>query len=347
MYEEEDDDLPASYRRLTAHLQTGNSAFNSRLAAYLSGQVGVRNAIDQFINNSYAQQYPNAQQFPQNQQIYQNQAMNPAMTQQFQNQMQMMQQQQSNTPSGMYRQSPYQIPNMQQRNSMHARAVSIANPEMPSIKMESPSVMDDKKRTMSLASAPVTAGSPDQAQTPRSTSAATPKSMNPPTPQLQQSSFSQQQHLSQPFQPSYTGNFTDPLFTTALPANSQMLLGSTLDPRDPMTNMFMAGSQYMPPSSFYNFEPTLPPTYNVGKSAMSAMTSGQMYPSFDGLNTTLAPSELELNSNDFQFAGQTSFFDAAMDKTSGGNGLETPGIDFGSFIDQEQWNDAAPTGSQS
>jgi hypothetical protein len=104
--------------------------------------------------------------------------------------------------------------------------------------------------------------------------------------------------------------------------------------------MFMAGSQYMP-NSFYNFDATLPPTVNVGKAAMS----GQMYPSFDGLNTTLAPSELDLyNGLDFQYAGQTSFFDAGMKEEMSGNGLETPGGEnFNLFIDQDQWNETAPS----
>lgn len=66
MYEEEDDDLPMQYRRLTAHLQTGSVDFNRRLAAYLTNQVAMRNAMDQMINNSYAQQYPHAPQFPHN-----------------------------------------------------------------------------------------------------------------------------------------------------------------------------------------------------------------------------------------------------------------------------------------
>jgi hypothetical protein len=129
---------------------------------------------------------------------------------------------------------------------------------------------------MSLASAPITAGSLNQAQTSRSTLAATPKSMDPPTLQLQQSSFSQQQYLLQPFQPLSTAN-TDPRFTTVLPANFQTLVDSALDPYDPI---FIAGSQYTQISFFYDFEPTLFLTYSVSKSAMSAITSRQMYPSF-------------------------------------------------------------------
>jgi len=116
-----------------------------------------------------------------------------------------------------------------------------------------------------------------------------------------------------------------------------MLLGSALDPRDPMTSMFMAGSQYMP-NSYYNFDATLPPTLSVGKD----VSGGQLYPSFDGLNTTLAPSELEVNPGlDFQYAGQTSFFDAGMKETAVNGTGTLGGNDFNLFIDQDAWGDAS------
>ena len=65
MYEEEDDDLPMQYRRLTAHLSTGNADFNRRLSAYLTGQIATRTALDQVIAQSLCNQYPNASQFAQ------------------------------------------------------------------------------------------------------------------------------------------------------------------------------------------------------------------------------------------------------------------------------------------
>ena len=55
MYEEEDDDLPAQYRRLTAHLNTNSSDFNRRLATYLTSHVAMRQALDQALSSSYAQ----------------------------------------------------------------------------------------------------------------------------------------------------------------------------------------------------------------------------------------------------------------------------------------------------
>jgi hypothetical protein len=330
MYGEEEDDLPSQYRQLTAHLQTTSTAFNQRLAAYLTGQVGVRSAIDQYLSNSYAQGFPNGQRFLQNQQpMYPN----PALNQQFQQQMMQA------SPNSMYRQAPYPMPNMQQR--MHARSASIANPQMTSNKTQSPVAADEEKRRQSIATVPTSTTSPAQtptAATPQSNQASTPKTMSVATPQA---GFSQPQPTTQSFPLPYRpGNFNSDhsLFTTALPQESQMLLGSALDPRDPMTNMLMTGSQYMP-NSYYNFDSTLPPTFNVGKD----FTGGQMYPSFDGLNATLAPSDLELNSGlDCQYAGQTSFFDAGMKETTA-SGTGTPGGngDFSLFIDQDQWNDVS------
>lgn len=61
MYEEEDDDLPLQYRRLTAHLQTNSSDFNRRLSAYLTSHQAMRNALSQALSNSYAQSAGQAQ----------------------------------------------------------------------------------------------------------------------------------------------------------------------------------------------------------------------------------------------------------------------------------------------
>jgi hypothetical protein len=324
MYEEEEDDLPShlpsQYQQLTAHLQTNSTAFNQRLTAYVTGQIGVRSAVNQYLSNPYAQQFQNPQQFQPSQPMYQY----PSIAQQFH-------------PQIMYRQAPYPMPNLHQRQAaMHGRSASIANPQMSSHKTQSPVLPDDKKRRMSLASVPTSKPvSPDLTRTPISNSSGTPK----PIPAMPQTGFSQQ-HPSQPFQSQYNNSSLNPdlpLFTTALPAESQMLLGSALDPRDPMTSMFMAGSQYML-NSYYNFDATLPPTLSVGKD----VSGGQLYSSFDGLNTTLASSELEMDPGlDFQYAGQTSFFDAGMKETTA-SGTGTPGgNDFNLFIDQDAWGEAS------
>jgi hypothetical protein len=45
MYEEEEDELPAQYKNLNAHLQTGSSDFDARLQAYLANAVAFRKAL--------------------------------------------------------------------------------------------------------------------------------------------------------------------------------------------------------------------------------------------------------------------------------------------------------------
>lgn len=70
--------------------------------------------------------------------------------------------------------------------------------------------------------------------------------------------------------------------TTALPMESQMLLGSALDPNNPFSSMLMAGSENM--QQPYNF------------SFPSAMQKPRM-PNFpyDGMSATLAPSALDMS----------------------------------------------------
>lgn len=51
MYEEEEDELPAQYRNLNAHLQTGSSDFDARLQAYLANAVAFRKALTGVAKN--------------------------------------------------------------------------------------------------------------------------------------------------------------------------------------------------------------------------------------------------------------------------------------------------------
>ncbi|PSS09084.1 hypothetical protein M430DRAFT_182658 [Amorphotheca resinae ATCC 22711] len=120
MYEEEDDDLPMQYQRLTAHLQTSSADFNRRLSEYLTTQVAMRSALA----NSYSQQYNNARGFP-----------NPSMSM-FPSPMLAHQQQQQMPPAlqrpispSMFRQAPYPAPRpppQLYQPSPHHRAASMA-----------------------------------------------------------------------------------------------------------------------------------------------------------------------------------------------------------------------------
>jgi len=115
-------------------------------------------------------------------------------------------------------------------------------------------------------------------------------------------------------------------FSTALPAESQMFLGSTLNPNDPLTSMFMTGAN---PSQFYDFSSQLPPTMSVDKYLQ--------YPTFVGLDSTLAPSNSHEASID-----SGSFFDQAADfSRTGTTPAGTPGVNgesWASFIDIDQWD---------
>lgn len=69
MYEEEDDDMPRSYRMLASHLQTSSPEMNYRVNAFIANRValasmvaGLRNEDWQQnpINKLFAEQFPNA-----------------------------------------------------------------------------------------------------------------------------------------------------------------------------------------------------------------------------------------------------------------------------------------------
>jgi hypothetical protein len=92
MYEEEDDDLPLQYRRMTANLQTNSADFNRKLQSYLTQQVAMNQAVNSAMNGQYGQQFPN-QQMNQQMNMWAQQGFNP-MQQQFLQQQNQLQQQQ-------------------------------------------------------------------------------------------------------------------------------------------------------------------------------------------------------------------------------------------------------------
>ncbi|KAK3677415.1 hypothetical protein LTR78_002953 [Recurvomyces mirabilis] len=125
MYEEEDDDLPMQYRRLTAHLQTQNVDFNRRLQAYLVNQVAMRQAVGNATVDTM--QMGNQGCNPQAQ------FMNPGfmqMQQQAGMQGSMMPPQMYTQTPQSYRQHPYQMPRTTQnmRHNYHEHSASISTP---------------------------------------------------------------------------------------------------------------------------------------------------------------------------------------------------------------------------
>ncbi|KAK3615291.1 hypothetical protein LTR22_027493 [Elasticomyces elasticus] len=90
VYEEEDDDLPMQYQRLTAHLQTQNADFTRRFQDYLVNHVAMRQAVGEAavdelqMNNQQfhtSPQYfkPGFIQLPQQQPVYRGSMMPPQM----------------------------------------------------------------------------------------------------------------------------------------------------------------------------------------------------------------------------------------------------------------------------
>lgn len=348
MYEEEDDDLPTQYRRLTAHLQTNSADFNRRLSAYLTNQVAMRSAFGQSIINAYAQDYGHNPHFANAQPYFPS----PMMTHQQQQQQPFMQQgmmqppmQQPHSPS-MHRQSPYPSPRPQQQGSQHNRAASIATPQQASGAFQSSPVIppnnNERRASMPTVKTEIKEESPAENHGPFSASAATPGQR----PSFPQGNFSQQNPYNQVPQSNYnmTPFRTYNPFSMALPMEAQMFLGSTL-PSGPFTDAMMEGISNLPTPAF-DFGSTLPQTTEFGKGQ-------QIYPTTNGLNSTLSggvdPSELDLNQGyqgGLDFSQDQSFFDQAI------NGDEvtpagTPGIggeSWSNFIDTDSWE--APTASQ-
>jgi hypothetical protein len=328
MYEEEDDDMPFQYRRLTAHLQTNSADFNRRLQDYLTTHMAMRSALA----NSYAM---NGQQFPGNQQ-FANAMMfpSPMLAHQQNQQQQLMQPSVMRTRSPTtQRQTPYPPPSPQQ-HSFHNRNTSIATQPDLSAQSQRPTLKTERSASVPTIPHSVAVELKD---TPASAT------LEKRRPSFPQGSFAQLAHTQTQCNAMFPSNNMDNglgafgdnnycSFSTALPAESQMFLGSTLNPNDPLTSMFMAGAD---PSQFYDFTsqvPQIPQTMNVSKHLQ--------YPSFNGLNSTLAPSNNQEASLDC-----SSFFDHAMDSSRNGDFATTPtgtpgvnGESWASFIDTDQWD---------
>ncbi|KAF2827610.1 hypothetical protein CC86DRAFT_393698 [Ophiobolus disseminans] len=309
MYEEEDDDLPTQYQRLNAHLHTTSVMFNKKLHDYIATQHGVRNMfMSQYQNPSFQQyggQYPpNAGAFPQAQA---NNWLNPSMLppQQFDPsspQQAVTQQPQSFSPKGQqqqnFRPSPYQIP---QRMSSHQRSLSIQLPQNtasfdPSSQSapEGITTPQDSFRRMSLPphafEQQSQAGSDGQVRPTisRSTTAqshhqsASPQTASPSiasgqvTPHLHNSTDTPSSFpYSQAGYPFSSQVLNSNPLTMSMPPESQQLIGSAMDPNDPRTAFFMAGSDNLPQP----FAPTY--TYNPnfsGKAGRPISAEGTMTP---------------------------------------------------------------------
>ncbi|KKY20201.1 hypothetical protein UCDDS831_g05002 [Diplodia seriata] len=235
MYEEEDDDLPAQYRRLTAHLQTNSADFNRKLHAYLATHQAGRQALfDQSFMGGFGHTYPNAPHF---------------------------------APQMMMHQPPYQQ--------------QMLPPQMI------------HRSPQSFRQAPY------------------------PSPQ-QQSNFTFNHLDSSAAHMSYSP------FSMALPTETQQMLGSTLDPNDPYTSLYMQNSETAP-QPFYSYNPNLPAKARVQQNSQ-------------GMNQTLAPSSgplTDINPQNLSY-NTADFKPSSMSRQTsqqGSSGLITPGAEWSKFID--------------
>jgi hypothetical protein len=325
MYEEEEDDLPLQYRRLTAHLQTGSVDFNRRLAAYLTNQVAMRSAMEQMVNNSYVNQYSNGAQFAQSPT-----SMYPPHINSRQN---------LGSPNTAYRQSPYPSPYQPGFRQPHGRAFSTAQ--------------------MSSSAAPNATSSSANGRR-----LSTPASLqHSPSSALDTQDIKQDPDYQSQTQSATLGNGGKfpPLwqdmgpFTTTLPPDAQQMLAPALDPNDPFSAMLLNGSEQHISSSYYpwgNMQQgkmvELPPTYSGMASTLapSVLENERLSASGSGdasLTSTSAPSA-GLN---LDFAGQDTKFSfhgagSTMEGAGGGftSGQITPGEGFwDSFVQDGGWSE--------
>jgi hypothetical protein len=286
MYEEEDDDLPTQYQRLNAHLHTTSVMFNKKLHDYIATQHGVRNMFMSQYQTPGFQQY-GGQFAPQgpppannwlNPSMMPPQQFNPGSPQQGVTQ----QSQPMNTASPQqqqqgFRSSPYQIP---QRMNSHGRSLSIQLPQSSAqfdpASQSAPGGItppQDSFRRMSLPphalqqeqsssdaqsrpalSRGTTAMSPHGSVSPQSASPRT--ASGQVTPQLHHDTDAS---TSYPFSAAGYPFASQALnmnpLAMSMPPESQQFIGSALDPNDPRTALFMAGSDNLPQFGTYTYNP--------------------------------------------------------------------------------------------
>jgi hypothetical protein len=356
MYEEEDDDLPMQYRRLTAHLQTSNADFDRRLAAYLTNHVAMRAALGQAVGDQYnPQQYSNAPQFA-NQlgQFPQSSFPNPMLPPQM-----------ANRSPQSFRATPYPQQGFRQ-NNMHGRSASMAAAQdmqnlscypasySPTMNMSKP---EDRRM-----SAPVQSQQTSSTASPPRLGAASRNSSSTSLTNLKHEAA--KQHMDG--QTSPTGQTTPPAYSTSynnsnnnmssgfdpsmmnmmpfastLPYESQQLLGPGFDQNDAFSQMLMGNYGQQQSQPFYTYNPN-----------PSKFKGGNL--SFDGINQTLAPGMLDtsmdkystpMSATDSAITPSTSgfSFDPSFDANKGfsHSGMTTPGEnDWSSLLDSNVWEES-------
>lgn len=280
MYEEEDDDLPAQYRRLTAHLQTQNAQFDRRWQAYLVNQVAMRSALGPMGAPQNEEQM--------NPLLASDSFMNPAMVQaqlaglrNQGNSPQMFHQSPTN-----YRSSPYPINNNNQdsRQNSHDRSASISVPQSatedskPNFDSSKDGKTEDRRMSMPAQSRPDLKRSAPSGQP------------SPNQPRKQSSHrFSSENYSNQEMPSPFTygspfsqaANSSQTPFSLSLPMESQQILADApLDMSNPMMAAMMSEQQ-----------PSGSSSYNQH---IKSENSNSSHP-YKGLDQTITPSQLAGN----------------------------------------------------
>ncbi|EXJ85729.1 hypothetical protein A1O1_06097 [Capronia coronata CBS 617.96] len=317
MYEEEDDDLPLQYRRLTAHLQTGSADFNRRLAAYLTNQVAMRSAMEQMIQNPYAQ-YPNAATYQSRPNMFSSPLLShPNMA--------------SPAATGSYRPSPYPSPHQANFRSNHGRAFSMASiptrQERQSPPSSDPPGSLDHRRLSTPAT--IQLGDTSAGQVNTDGIKPDPEYMR----QTQSATLSAQQNHGGGGH-AFSSSWQDMgPFTTTLPPESQQMFAHApgFDHNDPSYAMLMHGSDQYVSSPYYPWHDM---RSGGGVKGMPVHASA-----YQGMSATLAPSVLEqsvesahsqeINSESTPTNTHGSTASSAADRTaSDASSLPTAGLDF-------------------
>ncbi|KAK0290162.1 hypothetical protein LTR35_002104, partial [Friedmanniomyces endolithicus] len=372
MYEEEDDDLPMQYRRLTAHLQTQNADFSRRLQSYVINQMAMRQAVGNAAVDGM--QMNNGQfqpgQFMNMNPGYMTQAQQQQQQSGFQQGSMMPPQMYNRTPSN-YRQQPYPMPQptMQPSYHSHGRPLSVATQQnAPQFKqqhsqsvqtspVETKSAVDDRRTSLPVYPAtPVsqqgqapspTHGSPTDSRASSSANTATPgaylkQSTSPqqaPTPPVPQ----QQQQQSRAYPPQHQDMLSSPF----APAFEQQLTAG-LNPFTltlPMeAQQMLAGSSSLDPRMSMMFSPQHY-SYNPNGKPRSNNGGGSQY-AFDtsgGLNQTFTMQAPPLDTSLSAF-DTGSFMSASPSQFSADPAVYTPQWGYGMAFDSGYGSDMFKTG---
>ncbi|KAK1975917.1 hypothetical protein LZ30DRAFT_604528 [Colletotrichum cereale] len=217
MYEEEEDDMPRSYRMLAAHLQTGSAEFDYRVNAFLANRVamasmvaGLRNEewAQNPINKMFAEQFPNANK--------QAQALSRNIT------------------NSMYYQPVAGQRSVQQQPQSENVASSPLSPSFGTGSFQPERHKYQRERTQSVAS-PMDMATPtvrDNAQSPPALSPSSEAAAGTPSTRTASTFPSPMMNLDHSLFP------TGSSFTTELPMDAKMMVPN-LDMSDPMSHMFM------------------------------------------------------------------------------------------------------------